>query len=69
MDDLYQMLAYATALGLPSGHLVYARGGAPAALHRIRNAGTRIQQHDLDLDQPPERLLADLAGITGAMAG
>jgi McrBC 5-methylcytosine restriction system component len=39
--DLYQMLAYCTALGLPTVHLVYADGDQSRnyVLHR---AGTRI---------------------------
>lgn len=61
--DLYQLLAYCTALHLPAGHLVYAKGKAPHAAHRIRNAGIRIHQHALDLDQPPDALLADLTRI------
>src|SRR5262249_15283015 len=31
--DLYQMLAYCTALGLPDGHLIYAKGNASIATH------------------------------------
>ncbi len=58
--DLYQMLAYCTALNLPEGHLVYAKGEAPHAAHRVRNAGITIHQHALDLDQPPAALLDDV---------
>ncbi|MEU1176886.1 restriction endonuclease [Streptomyces sp. NPDC005820] len=58
--DLYQMLAYCTALGLPEGHLVYAKGNAPHAAHRVRHAGILIHQHALDLDQEPAGLLADI---------
>jgi 5-methylcytosine-specific restriction enzyme subunit McrC len=65
--DLYQLLAYCTALHLPAGHLIYAKGNAPHAAHRIRNAGIRIHQHALDLDQPPAALLADLAGIAALL--
>ena len=32
--DLYQLLAYCTVLGLPVGHLVYARGNANPARQR-----------------------------------
>ncbi|MFD7053251.1 hypothetical protein ACFWBS_44245 [Streptomyces mirabilis] len=35
----YQLLAYGTALHLAAGHLIYAKGNAPHAAHRIRNAG------------------------------
>ncbi len=46
--DLYQMLAYCTALGLDTGHLVYAKGNEPAVQHQVRNAGTRILQHAVE---------------------
>lgn len=61
--DLYQMLAYCTALGLPEGHLVYAKGNASHAAHRIRHAGIVIHQHALDLDQEPTGLLADIEKV------
>ncbi|MER5782834.1 restriction endonuclease [Streptomyces mobaraensis] len=65
--DLYQMLAYCTALGLREGHLVYAKGNAPHAAHRVRHAGIVIHQHALDLDQEPARLLADVTALTRLM--
>ncbi|MEU2508159.1 restriction endonuclease [Streptomyces sp. NPDC007863] len=65
--DLYQMLAYCTALGLPEGHLVYAKGNEPHAAHRVRNAGVVIHQHALDLDQAPAALLADIASVSRHM--
>ncbi|PWG12311.1 restriction endonuclease [Streptomyces sp. V2] len=61
--DLYQMLAYCTALGLREGHLVYAKGNAPHAAHRVRHAGILIHQHALDLDQEPAGLLADVEEV------
>ncbi|GGZ02541.1 McrC family protein [Streptomyces poonensis] len=67
--DLYQMLAYCTALGLAEGHLVYAKGNASHAAHRVRHAGIVIHQHALDLDQPPAELLADIAAVARHMAG
>lgn len=41
----------------------------PRAEHVVRNAGVRIVQHALDLDQPPQQLLADVARIAAEMAG
>lgn len=41
--DLYQMLAYATALDLPGGLLVYAEGEKPPVVHEVRNAGKRLE--------------------------
>lgn len=67
--DLYQMLAYCTALNLPRGHLVYAKGNEPAARHVVRNAGVEIVQHALDLDQPPQALLAQVEEIAHAISG
>ncbi|MFE1750129.1 McrC family protein [Streptomyces anandii] len=61
--DLYQMLAYCTALGLREGHLVYAKGNAPHAAHVVRHAGIVIHQHALDLDQEPSGLLSDVARV------
>lgn len=66
--DLYQMLAYCTVLGLPRGHLVYARGNEVPARHVVREAGTEIICHALDLDLPATGLLGqiqDLARIIG----
>ena len=54
--DLYQMLAYCTALGLPAGHLVYAKGAMAHTTHQVRRAGIMIHQHVLDLDLPPAEL-------------
>ncbi|MGW2696130.1 McrC family protein [Streptomyces sp. NPDC001296] len=67
--DLYQMLAYCTALGLREGHLVYAKGNASHAAHRVRHAGIVIHQHALDLDQDPAGLLAEIAQVARRMTG
>jgi 5-methylcytosine-specific restriction enzyme subunit McrC len=61
--DLYQMLAYCTALGLREGHLVYAKGNAPHTAHQVRHAGIVIHQHALDLDQEPAGLLTAVEGL------
>ncbi|MEU7294913.1 restriction endonuclease [Streptomyces exfoliatus] len=66
--DLYQMLAYCTALGLSDGHLVYAKGHAPHAVHRVRNAGITIHQHALDLDRAPDALLQDVRTLAEHLA-
>ncbi|MEV4895209.1 hypothetical protein AB0K48_38110 [Nonomuraea sp. NPDC055795] len=58
--DIYQMLAYCTALNLPKGHLIYAKGHADHVAHRVRHAGVTIYQHALVLDQPPAGLLDDI---------
>jgi 5-methylcytosine-specific restriction enzyme subunit McrC len=66
--DLYQMLAYCTALGLPRGHLIYAKGNEPAAMHVIRNAGVEIVQHALELDQSPKMILNQVERLARGIA-
>ncbi|MEV0091162.1 restriction endonuclease [Streptomyces sp. NPDC050738] len=65
--DLYQMLAYCTALGLGSGHLVYAKGNAPHTRHQVRQAGTVLHQHALGLDQEPAGLLDEVGLLVREM--
>ncbi|MGC2996928.1 McrC family protein [Streptomyces sp. G35A] len=65
--DLYQMLAYCTALGLGEGHLVYAKGNADHTAHRVRHAGIVLHQHALDLDQDPAGLLSDVAELAARL--
>ncbi len=66
--DLYQLLAYCTALGLPTGYLVYARGGEQPARHVVRRSGIEIICRALDLSQPPDMLLAQVRGLAHAIA-
>lgn len=66
--DIYQLLAYCTALGLSEGHLIYAKGAEDPAVHEIRNAGTRVVAHAIDLEQAPIDLLAAVASITQTLA-
>lgn len=58
--DLYQLLAYCTALRLPVGHLVYAKGNEQGRTHVVPGAEVMICAHTLDLSQPPTRLLAQM---------
>jgi 5-methylcytosine-specific restriction enzyme subunit McrC len=67
--DLYQLLAYCTALGLPRGHLVYAAGAGTPALHTIRNSGVQIVCHALDLAAAHSALLAQLSSLSSRIAG
>nr|WP_093710643.1 restriction endonuclease [Streptomyces sp. 2131.1] len=66
--DLYQMLAYCTALGLPEGHLLYAKGSVPHAEHRVRRGAVTLHQHALDLAQPPASLLAATRALAHRLA-
>ena len=47
--DLYQLLSYATALDLPGGLLVYAKGEADTATYRVRQSDKRLYISTLDL--------------------
>lgn len=65
--DIYQMLAYCTALGLPAGHLVYA-SGEPSRHYIVRGAGIRIQTWALDLSQPIGDVLNQVDRLATAVA-
>jgi 5-methylcytosine-specific restriction enzyme subunit McrC len=54
--DLYQMLAYCTALNLTQGHLVYAKGNQVEISHTVRHVGIEIHIHVLDLSALPSEL-------------
>ena len=52
------LLAYATALDLPGGLLIYAEGEAEPMTHNVRHAGKRLEVTALDLSGSPAQLLA-----------
>ena len=56
--DLYQMLAYVTALNLPGGILIYAKGGADEVIHKVRHSGKSLEVAALDLSGTLEDVLA-----------
>ena len=58
--DLYQLLAYATALDLPGGLLIYAKGEADAVIHKIRHSGKRLEVAALDLSVEFEDILTQV---------
>ena len=66
--DLYQMLAYCTALQLEDGHLVYAKGNAEEVTHTVRHAGITIHAHTLDLGQSTTDLLAQVDSLAERVA-
>ena len=61
--DLYQMLAYCTALDLPVGHLVYAKGNQAEQQMVVRGSGVRLHAHALDLELMPKELLAQVDAL------
>lgn len=66
--DLYQMLAYCTALRLPQGHLIYAQGNEQPAHYHLRHCDIQIICHTLDLAEPPAELLAQINRIAHTIA-
>lgn len=66
--DLYQMLAYCTALELREGHLVYAKGNAVETRHTVRHVGVAIHAHTLDLAAQPADLLRQVDDLAKTIA-
>lgn len=60
--DLYQLLSYAIACGLPGGLLVYGSGGE-ALTHNIERAGRRLEVVSLNLSSPPEQILRSVENL------
>ena len=68
--DLYQLLAYTTALDLPGGLLVYAKGENDEIVHRVRHAGKTLEVAALDLSGSIDEIHArvgDLANRVRAL--
>ena len=55
--DLYQLLAYVTALDLPGGILIYAKGEAEVAEYAVRHSGKLLKVFALDLSGSLEGVL------------
>ena len=55
--DLYQLLAYATALDLSGGLLIYAKGEREPATYTVRHSGKRLEVAALDLSGTLEDVL------------
>ena len=61
--DLYQLLAYVTALNLPGGVLVYAKGETNPATHLLRHSNKRLDIYALDLSDSLDQVLRRVDGI------
>ena len=61
--DLYQVLAYATALDLPGGLLVYAQGEADPFVHQIRHSGKRLEVATVNLSGSIDDIRASIDGL------
>ena len=64
-EDLYQLIAYATALDLPGGLLIYAKGESEPVTHTVKGIGKRLQIAALDLDGDFADVLKDVGRIAG----
>ena len=62
-SDLYQMLAYVTALDLPGGLLIYAKGEAEAAKYKVRRSGKLLEVDALDLSGPLDCVLQRVCSL------
>ncbi len=61
--DVYQLLAYTTALDLPGGLLIYAKGEADTAKYEVRNSGKRLEVVALDLSGTLEEVLGQVGQL------
>ena len=61
--DLYQLIAYATALNLPGGMLIYAQGEADTATYQVRYSGKRLEVTALDLSGGLDETLKRVAHL------
>ena len=67
--DLYQLLAYGTALDLPAGLLVYAEGEAEVATHKVRCSDKRLEIAALDLSGTLDEVLASVERLAQTVRG
>ncbi|WP_284762660.1 restriction endonuclease [Arthrobacter sp. efr-133-R2A-63] len=63
--DYYQMLAYCTALTVPTAWLIYA-GPGQARTRRVTNSSVSIVEFPLDISQVPAALLARVKALAEA---
>ena len=63
--DLYQLLAYATALDLPGGLLIYAQGEGGSADHRVRHSCKRLGVAEFDLTGDVDALFSRIRQLAG----
>jgi 5-methylcytosine-specific restriction enzyme subunit McrC len=59
--DLYQLLAYTIATGLPGGLLIYAAGEGEPATHRVVKLAKELEVTSIDLSGSPKEILAEIA--------
>lgn len=62
-DDLYQVLAYATALDLPGALLIYPQDGVTPAAYQVRHAGKRLEVASVDLSGTIDAVLESIGAL------
>ncbi len=67
--DLYQLLAYVTALDLPGGLLVYAKGETTPGDYLVRHSGKRLEVAALDLSGTLEDVLRRVERLADKIKG
>lgn len=66
-DDVYQALAYATALGAPRADLIYVGANASARRMQVRGAAVSVGVHELPLTGSPADLQASITGLAARL--
>ena len=56
-EDMYQLVAYCTALGLRHGYLVSPGSPATQRTHQITRSNITIIEHTVDLSEPPDAIM------------
>ena len=67
--DLYQLLAYATALDLPGGLLIYAEGEAETRSYRVKHADKCLEVMALDLSGTLTEVLDRVSHVAERVRG
>ena len=67
--DAYQMLAYCAAFGRDRGFLVYAHDvDQQSRTHRVRDGRTTIEVRTIDVETPPDQVLAQVEELAREIA-
>lgn len=61
--DLYQLLSYVIATGLPGGLLIYAAGEEDPVSHDVAHIGRELHVMTIDLAGEPDKILSRIAVI------
>ena len=64
-SDIYQLLAYTIASGLPRGTLIYAAGEDPPEIHEVVELGKHLEIRTLDLGGTPDDILRQVESLAG----